>query len=273
MAHQIFYSYPNSHPYLRNHSLVKPRNWVLDVGAHVKVFFFFVSTFCLEFMVTAGTTFWEESTTEDNTKYVHCRLNNQDNWEISRGKSWSPREILKLEGNLEVWGKSRGRRGCSTRYIPYQEIHPYRAMSIVSGRINTYLVMMREWWIHVTISEKYSFLLRIYGYGGNNFSEEESAREDNSDIKLMVGPGRIETVWSQCLGHKKKTKYSPVFWWRQMKPLKSKLLLVYSLGWCWLLSKHNGPSNAAQFKLRSPQWGAEELRKAVGIFSPPLACQ
>ena len=72
---------------------------------------------------------------------------------MSRGRS--PRDISRAEGNLEVGGDvqpnaSRLEAVYGDSLIIdsstgiYQEIHPCRASSIVSIKINTSLLMMRE---------------------------------------------------------------------------------------------------------------------------------
>ena len=73
--------------------------------------------------------------------------------EMSRGRS--PRDISRAEGNLEVGGDVQPNSsrfeavyGHSLIINPslgmYQEIHPCKAMSIGSVKINTSLLMMRE---------------------------------------------------------------------------------------------------------------------------------
>ena len=77
--------------------------------------------------------------------------------EMSRGRS--PRGISRAEGNLEVGGDVQPNTsrleavyGHSLIINPYlgmyQEIHPCRAVSIGSVKINTSLLMMREWVAH-----------------------------------------------------------------------------------------------------------------------------
>ena len=77
-------------------------------------------------------------------------------WEMSRGGS--PRDISRAEGNLEVGGdvqpnisRLEAVYGHSLIINPYQgmyqEIHPFRAGSIGRVKINTSLLMMREWHI------------------------------------------------------------------------------------------------------------------------------
>ena len=77
--------------------------------------------------------------------------------EMSRGRS--PRDISRAEGNLEVGGDVQPNAsrfeavyGHSLIINPslgmYQEIHPCRASSIDSVKINTSLPMMREWVVH-----------------------------------------------------------------------------------------------------------------------------
>ena len=77
--------------------------------------------------------------------------------EMSRGRS--PRDISRAEGNLEVGGDVQPNTsrfeavyGHSLIINPslgmYQEIHPCRASSIDSVKINTSLPMMREWVVH-----------------------------------------------------------------------------------------------------------------------------
>ena len=74
--------------------------------------------------------------------------------EMSRGRS--PRDISRAEGNLEVGGDVQPNTsrleavyGHSLIINPYQgmyqEIHPCMAGSIDSVKINTSLLMMREW--------------------------------------------------------------------------------------------------------------------------------
>ena len=89
--------------------------------------------------------------------YVHCRedgcigLYIPDDQEISRG----PRDVPRAEGNLEVGGDVQPNSsrfeavyGHSLIINPslgmYQEIHPCRASSTYSVKINTSLPMMRE---------------------------------------------------------------------------------------------------------------------------------
>ena len=91
---------------------------------------------------------------------VHCLKSGwiglyiPDNQEITRG----PRDISRAEGNLEVGGdvqpnSSRFEAEYSHSLIinpslgMYQEIHPCRASSTYSVKINTSLPMMREWQI------------------------------------------------------------------------------------------------------------------------------
>ena len=77
--------------------------------------------------------------------------------EISRGRS--PRDISRAEGNLKVGGDVQPNTSrLEAVYVhsliinPYQgmylEIHPCRAGSIDSIKINTSLLMMREWVVH-----------------------------------------------------------------------------------------------------------------------------
>ena len=77
--------------------------------------------------------------------------------EMSRGRS--PRDISRAEGNLEVGGDVQPNTsrfeavyGHSLIINPslgmYQEIHPCRASSTYSVKINTSLPMMREWVVH-----------------------------------------------------------------------------------------------------------------------------
>ena len=79
--------------------------------------------------------------------------------EISRGRS--PGDISRAEGNLEVGGdgdvqpnssRFEAVYGHSLIINPslgmYQEIHPCRASSTYSVKINTSLPMMREWVVH-----------------------------------------------------------------------------------------------------------------------------
>ena len=93
---------------------------------------------------------------------VHCReegcigLYIPDDREISQGPRDVPRDISRAEGNLEVGGDVQPNTsrleavyGHSLIINPYQgmyqEIHPCRAGSIDSVKINTSLQMMREW--------------------------------------------------------------------------------------------------------------------------------
>ena len=79
--------------------------------------------------------------------------------EMSRGRS--PRDISRAEGNLEVGGDVQPNTsrfeavyGHSLIINPslgmYQEIHPSKASSTYSVKINTSLPMMREWVVQCT---------------------------------------------------------------------------------------------------------------------------
>ena len=74
-------------------------------------------------------------------------------WEISRGQS--PRDFFRAEVNLEVGGDVQPKTSQLEAVYShsliinpflrmYQEMHPYRAMSSDSVKINTSLVMRRE---------------------------------------------------------------------------------------------------------------------------------
>ena len=86
--------------------------------------------------------------------------------------SWDPRDFprAKPEGNLEGRGKSRGRMGWISQFLPSfggvrtfssssilslgmdQEIHPSRQGRIDSVKINPSLLMMREWVVHAGLT-------------------------------------------------------------------------------------------------------------------------
>ena len=105
-----------------------------------------------------------------------------------RGRYWEihprrPRDFLraKLEGNLEGRGKSRGRRGWISQFLPSfggvrtfssssilslgmdQEIHPSRQGRIDSVKINPSLPMMREWVVHPLRPQDFPRPLRSEG--------------------------------------------------------------------------------------------------------------
>ena len=101
--------------------------------------------------------------------YVHCReegcigLYIPDHQEISRGQRDVPRDISGAEGNLKVGGDVQPNTSrleavyghsliINSYQGMYQEIHPCMAGSIDSVKINTSLLMRREWFVHPILS-------------------------------------------------------------------------------------------------------------------------